>query len=189
MSDALTFRETLRGFLAEAPDHDAGVRAGRALGRAFAYHALVTIDTVAAFEADPEHPARLEGTVDYVPLGTGLPMDGGLVNLFVWREDGMRIIYRLPFRAGTDRFVLLGEKRLRRGAGRWQEMTTLFADLYRADEEGRAVGMPLARGILRVALRDALLLPLTFRSPGNSALRTAGAALRFLRFASRELRG
>jgi len=189
MSDALTFRETLRGFLAEAPDHDAGVRAGRALGRAFAYHALVTIDSVAAFEADSEHPARLEGTVDYVPLGTSLPMGGGLMNLFVRRQDGMRILYRLPFRAGSNRFVLVGEKRLGRGAGRWQEMTTLFADLYGADEEGQVVGMPLARGILWVALRDAVLLPLTFRSPGNPGLRTAVAALRFLRFVSRQLRG
>lgn len=188
MSGTLTFRETLSGFLAEAADHEAGFRSGRLLGRAFAYHALVTIDDLAAFEADPDHPARLEGTVDFAPLGTSLPMRNGLMHLFVQREAGRRILYRLPFEAGNDRFVLLGEKRLRRRAGRWQEMTTLFADLHVADAEGQPVGMPLARGILRVGVRDALVLPFTFRSPGNSVAGTARAALRFLWFASRQVR-
>lgn len=184
---SLSFREMLQGFLGEGPDYESACADGRRRGQAFRYRALATISDLAAFEADPEHPVALEGSVDCAPLGLGLPLRGGSMNLFVERPAGRRILYRLPFEAPEGRFVLVGEKRLE-GKRRWAEMTTLYADLYRQVGQGDPEGEPAARGILRVPVRVALALPLTMRSPGRSPFVALGAALRFLLFSARSLR-
>jgi hypothetical protein len=183
----LSFREMLQGFLGDGADHESACADGRRRGQMFRYRALAKIGDLAAFEADPEHPVALEGTVDYPPLGLGLPLRGGSMKLFVQRPEGRRILYRLPFEAPGARFVLVGEKRLE-GRRRWREMTTLYAELYRWAGQGDPVGEPMARGILRVPLRSALVLPLTMRSPGRSLLAGLGAAVRFLSFSARSLR-
>jgi cholesterol oxidase len=183
----LSFREMLQGFLGEGPDHESACADGRRRRQVFRYRALATINDLAAFEADPDHPVALEGTIDYAPLGLGLPLLGGSMNLFVDRPAGRRILYHLPFEAPGGRFVVVGEKRLA-GKRRWQEMTTLYADLYHPVGQGDSLGEPVARGILRVRLRVALALPLTIRSPGRSPVVGLGAAVRFLRFSARSLR-
>ncbi len=184
---SLSFREMLQGYLGDGPDHESACADGRRRGQLFRYRALATISDLAAFEGDPEHPVALEGTVDYPPLGLGLPLGGGLMNLFVERPAGRRILYRLPFEAPGGHFVLVGEKRLE-GKRRWKEMTTLYAKLYRWAEQGDPVGEPMARGILRVPVRAALTLALTMRSPGRSPVVGLGAAVRFLRFSAGSLR-
>lgn len=183
----LSFREMLQGFLGDGPDHESAWADGRRRGQTFCYGALATIGDLAAFEADPEHPVALEGTVDYPPLGLGLPLGGGSMKLFVERPAGRRILYRLPFEAPGGHFVLVGEKRLE-GKHRWREMTTLYAELYRLVGPGDPEGKPVARGILRVPVRAALTLALTMRSPGQSPVVGLGAAVRFLRFSARSLR-
>lgn len=183
----LSFRELLQGFLGEGPDHESACADGWRRGQVFRYRALATISDLAAFEGDPEHPVALEGTVDYPPLGLGLPLGGGLMNLFVERPAGRRILYRLPFEAPGGHFVLVGEKRLE-GKRRWREMTTLYTELYRLVGPGGPEGEPVARGILRVPVRAALALALTMRSPGRSPLIAPGAAARFLWFSARSLR-
>lgn len=183
----LSFREMLQGYLGDGPDHESACANGRRRGQLFRYRTLATICDLAAFEGDPEHPVALEGTVDYPPLGLGLPLGGGLMNLFVERPAGRRILYRLPFEAPEGRFVLVGEKRLE-GRRPWREMTTLYAELYCLVGPSDAEGEPVARGILRVPVRAALTLPLTMRSPGGSPLVALRAAVRFLRFSARSLR-
>jgi len=184
---SLSFREMLQGFVGQGPDDESACADGRRRGQMFRYRALARINDLAAFEAEPEHPVALEGTVDYAPLGVGLPLRGGSMKLFVERPEGRRILYRLPFEAPGGHFVLLGEKRLE-GRRRWREMTTLHAELYRSAGQGDAVGEAVARGILRVPVRAALMLPLTMRSPGRSPVVGLGAAVRFLRFSARSLR-
>jgi len=184
---SLSFREMLQGYLGDGPDHESAWADGRRRGQTFRYRALATISDLAAFEGDQEHPVALEGTVDYPPLGLGLPLGGGLMNLFIERPPGRRILYRLPFEAPGRHFVLVGEKRLA-GKRRWREMTTLYAELYHLVGQGDPLGEPVARGILRVPLRVALALPLTMRSPGRSPIVGLGAAARFLWFSARSLR-
>lgn len=183
----LSFRETLQGFLGDGPDHESACADGWRRGQVFRYRALATISDLAAFEADPEHPVALEGTVDYAPLGLGLPLRGGSMNLFVDRPAGRRILYHLPFETPSGRLVLVGEKRLE-GKHRWREMTTLYVELYPCTGQGDPVGERVARGILRVPVRGALALPLTMRSPGRSPIVELGAAARFLWFSARSLR-
>jgi cholesterol oxidase len=178
----LTFREALHGYVAAAPEHAAGDAEGRRSGGRLGFRALARIEDIDRFEADPDHPIRLDGEVDYAPLGGSLPLRGGVLNVFVVRAGGRRMLYRLPFEAAGRRYVIVGEKRLPRPPT-LANMTTLFTDLM---EEGRSE--PIARGILRVPPLEVLRFGLHVRVPGRGLLGSLGPALRFLLFSQRQLR-
>jgi len=128
----------------------------------------------------------MTGVVDVVGLGQGMPIEEGRIELFCRREDRKVIAYHLPFRQGERRYLLRGEKYIQDDPGfdAWKDMTTLYAELL--DLSSAPDGQPMAVGILRIGPLAALRMLFTFRGCGVRG--TGSAALRFLFFASRELR-
>jgi len=182
---ALRFTEALSGYMAAAEDHEAGYFAGRAAGARVRYRATARINDLESFLRDPQHAADMTGVVDVAGLGRGMPIEEGRIELFCWREGRKIIAYHLPFRQGERRYLLRGEKHIEDDPGFdvWKDMTTLYAELVDLSAAG---GPPIAMGILRIGPLSALRMLFTFRGAGGRA--TASAALRFLLFASRELR-
>jgi cholesterol oxidase len=177
----LEFREALIGFFGPGASSEEGYRIGREAGHAFALRATAFIDDLEAFESDPEHKARLEGEIDWAPVGRALPLTAGALQLFVPRSFGRALTYRLRFQGEGKRFELRGEKRLGRRPG-LRQLTTLYSDLFEEGEEE-----PVYRGILRVPIAEALRFGLEIRVPGKGFLGSLGATSRFLRFAQRQL--
>jgi cholesterol oxidase len=193
MAPGLRFTEALSGYMAAAEDHDTGYRAGRAADSRVRYRATARIDDLESFLRDPQHGAAMTGVVDVSGLGQGMPIEEGRIELFCRRGDlpagqaGQKVIaYSLPFRQGERRYLLRGVKRIEDNPGFdvWKDMTTLYAELL--DLSSAPDGPPMAVGILRIGPLAALRMLFTFR--GASLRATAVATLRFLLFASRELR-
>jgi cholesterol oxidase len=182
----LRFTEALFGYMAAAEDHEAGYRAGRAAGGRVRYRATCRIDDLNAFLRDPQHGAAMSGVVDVGGLGRGMPIEEGRIELFCRREGRKVIAYHLPFRQAERRYLLRGVKHIHDDPGFdvWKDMTTLYAELL--DLSSAPDGPPLAAGILRIGPLAALRMGFTFRGAG--LLATAISTLRFLLFASRELR-
>jgi cholesterol oxidase len=183
---ALRFTEALSGYMAAAEDHEAGHRAGRAAGAQVRYRATARIDDLESFLRDPQHGADMTGVVDVAGLGQGMPIEEGRIELFCRRDDRKVIAYHLPFRQGERRYLLWGEKYIQDDPGFdvWKDMTTLYAELL--DLSSPPDSAPMAVGILRIGPLSALRMLFTFR--GGGVLPTTKATLRFLLFASRELR-
>jgi len=182
----LRFTEALSGYMAAAEDHGAGYRAGRTAGAHVRYRATARIDDLESFLRDPQHGADMTGVVDAAGLGRGMPIEEGRLELFCRREGRKIIAYHLPFRQGERRYLLRGEKYIQDDPGFdvWKDMTTLYAELL--DLSSAAGAPPMAVGILRIGPLSALRMLFTFR--GSGVRGTANAALRFLLFASGELR-
>ena len=183
---ALRFTEALSGYMAVAKDYEAGYRAGRAAGSRVRYRATARIDDLESFLRDPQHAAEMTGVVDVAGLGRAMPIEEGRIELFCRREGRKIIAYHLPFRQGERRYLLRGEKHIQDDPGFdvWKDMTTLYAELL--DLSTAPDGPPMAVGVLRIGTLSALRMLFTFRGAGLRG--TANAALRFLLFASRELR-
>jgi cholesterol oxidase len=183
---ALRFTEALSGYMAAAGEHVAGYRAGRAAGARVCYRATARIDDLESFLRDPQHGADMTGVVDVAGLGRGMPIEEGRIELFCRREGRKTIAYHLPFRQGERRYLLRGEKYIQDDPGFdvWKDMTTLYAELL--DLSAAPGDRPMAVGILRIGPLSALRMLFTFRGAGVRG--TANASLRFLLFASRELR-
>jgi cholesterol oxidase len=186
VASALRFTEALSGYMAAAEDHEAGYRAGRAAGARVRYRATARIEDLESFLRDPQHGADMTGVVDVAGLGRGMPIEEGRIELFCRREDRKVIAYHLPFRQGERRYLLRGEKHIQDDPGFdvWKDMTTLYAELL--DLSSAPDSQPMAVGMLRIGPLAALRMLFTFR--GARVRPTATAALRFLLFASRELR-
>jgi cholesterol oxidase len=144
----------------------------------------ITVPDVAAFVADPAHPAAATGSVqvDGLTPAAGAPVEGGTFHLFV--EEGEReartMHYTLPFHGADERrWVLDGVKdvRGRRMIDFWRATTTLAARLQ-AVEEGVA-GM----GRLRISAPGVAKLVASMRPEQGGGpfdeLRTAGRFVRF----------
>ena len=183
---ALHFTEALSGYMAAAQDYETGYRSGRAAGRRVRYRATALIDDLGSFLRDSRHAAAMTGLVDVGGLGQRMPINGGRIEMFCRREGRKLIAYHLPFRLDERRFLLRGEKHIENDPGFdvWRDMTTLHAELL--DFSSAPDGPPMAIGILRIGPLSALRMGFTFRGAGLRA--TAVDSLRFLLFASRELR-
>ena len=71
-----TFREKMSGgFAMGETDPVAGEKLGTHAGNIFTMHGTITIPDLDKFLAETSHPGSIAGTLDFVPLGTGLPVD------------------------------------------------------------------------------------------------------------------
>src|SRR5437868_14797968 len=70
-----SFSETMRGYIAagEHEYHEAE-QIGRKLGDEIAFHVTITMDDLDAFLNNPDHPARLTGTIESDRLGGTVPV-------------------------------------------------------------------------------------------------------------------
>jgi predicted acylesterase/phospholipase RssA len=111
----------------------------------------VRIADLAAFLADPEHVARVSGSMDCPLLGGTRPVRGGTLALLPQDRPGAgsTMEYRLPTTDGTGRALLLvGRKTVRNDAGPdlWADTTTLDLEVH----EPGGTDRPLMRGLLQI---------------------------------------
>ena len=186
----ITFKETMTGgFALGQTETKAGRDAGNRAGTELAMHATVTIDDVERFVADPQHLGGLAGTIDYAPLGQGIPSHSGVFNLFS-PSDSPRLklmVYELGFERDGKEYYLAGKKEVRDDPGfdLWSDTTTLYTQLHEGtDKSGPVAGA----GILTLGVADLIKLLSTLRATGTDHLtQKAEAIAKFGRFFLGEL--
>jgi len=178
------FRERMAGPVsAGTDDPQLGAERGRAAGTVLTLDLQVTIGDLAACFHDPQHAARLEGSVTLPGLATAQPVRDGQLRLYV-RDPASRtklMRYRLGFRndRGAELF-LDGTKILHTPWASPREQVTLYTRVHEHDLDGPIWGA----GILAFHLRDLPTFVLSMRAVGASRLQ--GLRM-FLGFAGREL--
>ena len=190
MPIGITFDETMAGAFALGPeDPEDGALAGRSAGTELAMHASVSIPDLDAFIADPKHLGRLKGSIDFPPLGNGLPAKSGVFNLFSpSRKAGLKyMVYELSFKHDGKPHYLAGKKHVHDdpGVDLWTDTTTLFTTLHAgSDDKAPMIGA----GVLRLDMGDFLKLMSTIKVTGaKSAKDKAAAVAKFGRFFMGEL--
>jgi len=140
----LKFTELMTGgFALGATDPALGEKQGASQGVSLAMHCEVKIDDLIRFSEDPQHTGVLSGSIDFAPLGTGIPCDQGVFNLFcpanVPTERWM--VYEFGFAANGQRYHLAGKKIVSHGhaAEVLQETTTLYTMLYAGTDKSGAI--------------------------------------------------
>lgn len=190
-SDAsgVTFRETMAGpFRLGLVDPKAVPDGAPEL----AMHAVVEIDDIEAFRADPQHKARLSGTIDYPPLGTGLVAPSGVFGLFSPSHDPKLayMVYELAFEHAGKPHYLAGKKHVLVGAPwkLWGETTTLYTTLHEGrDASGRVIGAGTLSLGVGALLRLLTTVGGTPAAPARSLWQRIGAIASFFTFFSGEL--
>jgi hypothetical protein len=162
----ITFRETMSGpFALGDVDPEQGRRTGARTGTQLALHATIRVADVERFESDPGHEGHIEGTIDFGPIGMGMPSTGGRFSLF--SPDGeagrKRMVYELGFNHDGEDYYLAGYKDVHDDPGfdTWADTTTLFTRLHRGtDTNGSVVGA----GVLTLGVDDLARMVSTMRA-------------------------
>jgi len=182
----ITFRETMAGGFALGTDNPA---TGAQSGTPLAMHAVVHIQDIDAFVADPQHRAGLTGTIDFAPMGQALVADRGVFGLFSPSGDPALtyMVYELAFsHQGRPRY-LAGKKHVQLGSPLrlWDETTTLYTTLHDGSD---ATGPVLGAGILTLGVVDlAKLLGTLEATDSDSPWESLTAKAKFMRFFGGEL--
>ena len=182
----ITFRETMAGgFTLGATDPEVGAKGPDEL----AMHATIHIHDIDAFIADPQHKARLTGTIDFAPLGTGIVADSGVFGLFSpsGNPELTYMVYELGFAHGGKRHYLAGKKHVKLGSPLrlWGETTTLFTTLHQGPD---TTGKVLGAGVLSLGVIELFKLLGTLEATdSDSLLESATAKAKFFKFFSSEL--
>ncbi|HSR66311.1 MAG TPA: alpha/beta fold hydrolase [Acidobacteriota bacterium] len=158
----IRFTETMRGFFSDKvteEDYQAAHDQGLRDGSSFQFILTILIDDLDGFLEDPEHAARMTGSVIAPALSEQpLIVTGGAFNLlFLDPQDDrdvrkMRYRMKLTAEDGSN-FWFEGFKRVQDDPGddMWYDTTTLFITLH----EGADAGAPvLGRGILKIRNED-----------------------------------
>ena len=114
----LAFSESMTGgFALGVADPAAGAKQGRAQSSQLSLHCDVTIDNLQSFVDDPQHPGRLDCTVDFPAFGAGIRCDPGTFNLFrAANTAGERwMVYDCGFVAKGRRYHIAGKKIVQHG--------------------------------------------------------------------------
>jgi hypothetical protein len=145
----------------------------------------VRIEDVDRFVSDPSHEAEIGGRIRCPALGGDLPVEDGVLNLFVESSvPGRRLMrYKVRFRDAVGHpLTLVGVKTVEddRGFDAWKDTTTLETAIYAGhvdavDEDPREHEL-VAAGTLRLSLFAFLQQLTTFRPV------LASPTLRFGRF-------
>lgn len=154
------FKETMAGgFCLGAQDPKQGNSMGKQKGFELAMHAQVDIDDMEGFVSEPNHTGRLSGTIDFEPMGIGMPAEKGVFNLFYPDEqpEMKLMVYELGFAHEGKDYYLAGKKEVRDDPGfdLWTDTTTLFTQLHQGTDKN---GPVLGAGILTLGVKDLLKL-------------------------------
>jgi predicted acylesterase/phospholipase RssA len=179
----LTFDETMHGgFALGATDPATGHSRGLNEGTTLVMHASVRIDDLDRFLNVADHPGGLTGTIDFPPLGIGIPATTGVFNLL--KPDAALhaklFIYELGFEHGGKSYYLAGRKYVHQGGDAFKETTTLYTQLH----EGRDIKGPIiGAGIITLNVADLISLLRTVRVHNAHSTADSLAALeRFGKF-------
>ena len=182
----ITFRETMAGgFALGTTDPEIGAKSAAQL----AMHATIQIHDIDTFIADPQHQARLTGTIDFAPMATGMLATSGVFGLFSPSGDPALtyMVYELGFAHGGQHWYLAGKKHVKLGSPLrlWGETTTLYTTLHQGTD---ASGPVKGAGVLALGVVELLKLLTTLEATdSDSFLESATAKAKFFRFFSSEL--
>ena len=179
MSPGIEFDETMAGpFVLGESEPKIGSSRGESEDSRLAMHATVRIPDLQTFIADPDHWGKLEGTIEFPPLGNDLSATMGAFNLFSPTKDPQLklMIYELGFSADGKPCYLAGQKRVRDDSGfdLWSDTTTLYTTLHEGLDRS---GMVLGAGVLSLKIRDLADLLTTVRVTGTSSANEVAATL------------
>jgi cholesterol oxidase len=174
MPAGITFKETMTGWFALGATEPAdGAARGQRAGTELALNAVVTIDDLDAFLADPQRAGGLAGTVDFQPLGFALAGTRGVFKLFSPAEqaDTRLMVYELGFMVDGRPHYLAGRKIVHDDVGfdLWPDTTTLYTTLH---DGADATGPVIGAGILRLGVRELMDLLSTLKPTGGGDLGT-----------------
>ena len=183
------FTERMAGYFSskEKEDFQRGYEEGKVDGASFAFILTIESEDVARLIEDPQHVARMVGTVQAPSLsGEPLTVSDGVFNLFVVDPSNpanRRMDYAMKLTAESGQtYYFTGFKLVHHGEGLhvWKETTTLYITLYQGDDDAGPVH---ARGILTISPTDFARQLTTMRAT-NAPSRLAGlaATARFGRF-------
>jgi hypothetical protein len=186
-----TFREKMSGgFALGETDPEAGAQLGNSAGNVFTMHGTINIDDLARFMSDPGHAGSITGSIDFAPLGAGLPSTAGVFNLFSPTGDPTMkyMVYELGFNASSGQpYYMAGEKKVKDApvTDMWKATTTLSTQLHQGtDKSGPVVGA----GILSLSVPDLLaMIPTMHATNTSSPAEAAETVARFGRFFLGEL--
>ena len=173
---SLEFTEEMKGYITFGElDFEKGFRLGKRDGNFCMFHLTISTDDVDRFVADPTHEGTARGWVECEALGGRLPVQKGIFNLFVDREDPTttNMLYRLFFAdtAGNP-LTLSGFKDVHDDPGfdAWSDTSTLYTRILRGHVAagGDASAEVVASGIINIYLQDFARQLTTFRTNGPS---------------------
>ena len=186
----LTFKEAMSGHFALGAVNPAeGADMGRRNDTTLTMHAQVTIHDIDRFVTDPEHTGELTGSIDFAPLGMGIPASVGVFNLFKpsGDPDMTYMVYELGFQHGGRDYYLAGHKEVKddKGFDLWSDTTTLYTALHEGrDKSGKVIGA----GVLSLGVKQLADLVSTIDVPNASSAGEKLAAIeKFGRFFVGEL--
>jgi cholesterol oxidase len=147
-----------------------GAQAGKVAGTIMSLHATISIDDVKAFIADPAHLGALSGSIDFSPLGTGLPSKSGVFNLFSPTDNPKLklMVYEMGFQADGKDYYLAGQKNVAEDPiyELWRDTTTLYSLLHEGtDKSGPVIGA----GILTLGLEQLIEMCLAMHATNASS--------------------
>ena len=88
---SLSFRERMSGWIDfDWDDYNQALLHGRRAGRRCEFRLTMHVADVDRYVADPQHAARVVGTVTCDELGGDLEVEDGTMNLFVDQRDRLR---------------------------------------------------------------------------------------------------
>ena len=167
------FTETMKGYVSTVAtgDYQAGYDQGKSASSAMEFTLTIETDHVDALIDEPEHAARMYGTVACRALSAEpLSVHDGRFNLFVDNPSGVdekNMVYRMKlaseegatyyfhgFKKVTDASILAA----------WPQTTTLYVTVYEGDDER---GTVFAKGILHIKPADFARQMTTMRATGG----------------------
>jgi cholesterol oxidase len=185
----IEFTERMSGFVSTtvSDDYPAAARAAEEAGQSFAFVLTIHAPDVKRFVRQPEHEARMGGTVTAPALSRApLTVADGTFNLFVDdREEAntKNMRYRMRLSDEDGRSYWFEGFKVIRDDGRldvWPDTTTLYVTLHDGPDADAPV---LGKGILRISPQDFLRQLTTMRSTGASDRRRGiEAVVEFGRF-------
>jgi choline dehydrogenase-like flavoprotein len=160
LGPGIEFTETMRGFLSLGTinDYKSGFERGKQDDSPFEFTVTVTVDDVERMIQDPDHTARMSGSVRAPKVSPDpLTVSAGRFHLLVRDPDApltRKMIYRLTLRSSDGKnYYMEGFKLIHddRGLDVWSDTTTLYVDLYEGSDSSGAL---LGKGIVHIHLND-----------------------------------
>lgn len=185
---ALEFTERMQGFVSTSvlDDYVSAAEQGKKDASPFEFTLTISSDDLEHFMSEPEHKARMVGSVKAPALSAKpLMVTEGVFNLFIIDPDQagtQRMQYRMTLTAEDGKtYFFEGHKLMRdqRGADIWADTTTLYTTVSSNETPPSVV----ARGILTILPEDFMRQLTTIKvENAESYLQRVEATARFGRF-------
>lgn len=172
----IQFTETMRGYFSNKvkDDYERGVDQGKADGSSFEFTLTITSDDLDDMIKNPEHKARMVGTVNAPCLSANsLTVTDGEFNLFIndpTHVDTRNMRYRMKMTdEGGKGYYFEGFKVIHNDLqfDMWKDNTTLYITIHEGDTADSPV---LGKGILRISPEDFMRQMTTIQATNTHSL-------------------